>query len=63
MNDSINIAVAGASGYVGQELVFILSKHPKVKIKYLCGKKSKTKLHSCKVSFPHSREKIYSCLF
>ena len=40
MNDSLNIAIAGATGYVGLELVRILSKHPKVKILYLCGKES-----------------------
>ena len=40
MNESLNIAIAGATGYVGLELIKILSKHPKVKIKYLFGKKS-----------------------
>ena len=40
MNDSLKIAVAGATGYVGVELVKILSKHPKVKIKYLCARNS-----------------------
>ncbi len=40
MNDSLNIAIAGATGYVGLELVRILSKHPKVKILYLCATKS-----------------------
>ena len=40
MNDSLNIAIAGATGYVGLELVRILSKHPKVKITYLCATKS-----------------------
>ena len=40
MKDSINIAVAGATGYVGLELIKILSKHPKVKIVYLCAQKS-----------------------
>ena len=40
MKDSLNIAVAGATGYVGLELVKILSKHKKVKIKYLCATKS-----------------------
>jgi len=38
--DSLNIAVAGATGYVGLELIKILSKHPKVKIIYLCAQKS-----------------------
>ena len=40
MKDSLNIAVAGATGYVGLELIKILSKHPKVKIVYLCANKS-----------------------
>ena len=35
----INIAIAGATGYVGLDLVKILSSHPKVKIKYLCAQK------------------------
>ena len=40
MKDSVNIAIAGATGYVGVELVNILSKHPKTKILYLCAKRS-----------------------
>ena len=40
MKDSLNIAIAGATGYVGLELTKILSKHPKVKILYLCAQKS-----------------------
>ena len=43
MKDSLNIVIAGATGYVGLELVKILSKHPKVKISYLCGNKSSGK--------------------
>ena len=39
MKDSLNIAIAGATGYVGLELVKILSKHPKAKILYLCASK------------------------
>ena len=39
MKDSINIAIAGATGYIGLELVKILSKHPKAKILYLCARK------------------------
>ena len=31
MKDSLNIAIAGATGYVGLELIKILSKHPKAK--------------------------------
>ena len=40
MKDSINIAIAGATGYVGLELIKILSDHPKAKILYLCAQKS-----------------------
>ena len=40
MKDSLNIAIAGATGYVGLELIKILSKHPKAKIIYLCAQKS-----------------------
>ena len=35
----INIAVIGATGFTGLELVFLLSKHPNVKINYLCATK------------------------
>ena len=40
MKDSLNIAIAGATGYIGLELIKILSRHPKVKILYLCASKS-----------------------
>ena len=40
MRDSLNIAIAGATGYVGLELIKILSKHPKARIIYLCATKS-----------------------
>ena len=40
MKDSLNIAIAGATGYVGLELIKILSNHPKVTIVYLCAQKS-----------------------
>ncbi len=36
----INVVVAGATGYVGLDLINILAKHPKVNIKYLCAQKS-----------------------
>tara|TARA_B100000945_G_scaffold275915_1_gene240212 strand:- start:7 stop:1047 length:1041 start_codon:yes stop_codon:yes gene_type:complete len=39
LKKKINVAVAGATGFVGLDLVNILSKHPKVKIKYLCAQK------------------------
>ena len=37
--NKINIAVIGATGYTGLDLILLLSKHPKVKIKYLCATK------------------------
>ena len=40
MKDSLNIAIAGATGYAGLELIKILSKHPKARIVYLCAQKS-----------------------
>ncbi len=40
MKDSLNIAIAGATGYIGLELIRILSRHKKVKILYLCATKS-----------------------
>ena len=40
MKDSLNIAIAGATGYAGLELIKILSKHPKAKLLYLCATKS-----------------------
>ena len=36
----INIAVAGATGFVGLDLINILSKHPNVNLKYLCAQKN-----------------------
>ena len=37
MTKKINIAVIGATGFTGLDLIFLLSKHPKVKILYLCA--------------------------
>jgi N-acetyl-gamma-glutamyl-phosphate reductase len=37
--NKINIVVAGATGYVGLDLINILSRHLRVNIKYLCAKK------------------------
>ena len=36
----INIGVIGATGYTGLDLIFLLSKHPKINIKYLCATKN-----------------------
>ena len=43
----VNALVAGANGYIGLQLVKLLLKHKKVKIKYLCGNTSRGK----KISF------------
>ena len=40
MKDSLKIAIAGATGYVGLELIKILSNHPMATIVYLCAQKS-----------------------
>ena len=37
--NKVNTVVAGATGYVGLDLVLYLSKHPKVNISYLCAQK------------------------
>ena len=36
----INIAVIGATGYTGLDLVLMLSKHPKIRVRYLCATKN-----------------------
>ena len=39
--NSINVVVAGATGYVGLDLVYLLSKHPPMlKILNLCAQKN-----------------------
>ena len=38
--NKINIAVIGATGFTGLDLVLLLSRHPKVKINYLCATKN-----------------------
>ena len=38
--NKLRIAVIGATGYTGLDLVYILSKHPYVKITYLCATKN-----------------------
>jgi len=37
--NKVNAVIAGATGYVGLDLVYYLSKHPKVNISYLCAQK------------------------
>ncbi len=51
--NKINIAVIGATGYTGLDLVLFLSKHPKVRIKNLCATKNLGK----KISFFDQRIK------
>ena len=43
----VNVLIAGSTGYIGIQLVKLLVKHKKVKIKYLCGNSSVGK----KISF------------
>ena len=43
MKDKIRVAVLGSTGYVGMELVKILSKHEKVKIIFLGSDKTNKK--------------------
>ena len=38
--NKINVAVIGATGYTGLDLILMLSKHPKVKIINLCASKN-----------------------
>ena len=38
--DKINVLVAGSTGYIGIQLIRLLSKHNNIKIKYLCGNTS-----------------------
>ena len=35
----IKAAIIGATGYVGLDLIYLLSKHPNIKIMNLCAKK------------------------
>ena len=36
----IKAAIIGATGYVGLDLIYLLSKHPNIKIMNLCAKKN-----------------------
>ena len=49
----INVAIIGSTGFTGLDLVFLLSKHSKVKILYLCATKNLGK----KISFFDKRIK------
>ena len=35
LSKKINIAIIGATGYVGLDLIYLLSKHPNANIKYI----------------------------
>ncbi len=39
LKKKLNIAIIGATGYTGLDLVFFLSRHPRAKICYLCATK------------------------
>ena len=39
-HNKINVAVIGATGYTGLDLILLLSKHPRVNIKNLCATKN-----------------------
>ena len=51
--NKINVAIIGATGFTGLDLVYLLSKHSKVKILYLCATKNLGK----KISFFDKRIK------
>ena len=38
--NKINVAVIGATEFSGLDLILMLTKHPKIKIKYLCATKN-----------------------
>ena len=40
MKNKINVAVIGATGYTGLDLILMLSKHPKINILNLCATKN-----------------------
>ena len=40
IHNKINVAVIGATGYTGLDLIFMLTKHPRVILKNLCATKN-----------------------
>ena len=36
----LNVLIAGSTGYIGVQLVKLLSNHKNINIKYLCGNSS-----------------------
>lgn len=53
----INVAIIGAKGYAGEELIKILSKHPKVKITVLSDKMDGHPKNICEV-YPYLKDKL-----
>ena len=56
MTDSISVAVLGASGYGGNELIKILAVHPKVEINYAQSRSNDGKM--IKEIYPDSNLEI-----
>ena len=52
VKNKLNIAVIGATGYTGLDLVYMLSKHPKVKLTNLVATKNLGKKMISGYSFP-----------
>ena len=38
--NKINVGIIGATGFTGLDLIHLISKHPKVKLSYLCATKN-----------------------
>ena len=53
IHNKIKVAVIGATGYTGLDLILMLSKHPRVSIRYLCATQNLGK----KISFFDKRIK------
>ena len=53
----LNVLVAGSTGYIGVQLIKLLTKHKNVNIKYLCGNSSVGK----KISFYEKSLNFKSC--
>ena len=56
LKNKLNIAILGATGFTGLDLVYMLSKHPKANILYLCATKNLGK----KISFFDKRIKKFT---
>ena len=51
MQKKLNVAVLGSTGYVGLELIKLLSKHPNVKINFLGSEHPKQSLSKINSKF------------